>query len=43
MSYGENIRKILEHHYIWCKANGRSTSWYKKYKKEINKKSTKVY
>tara|TARA_R100001594_G_scaffold102251_1_gene136841 strand:+ start:31 stop:195 length:165 start_codon:yes stop_codon:yes gene_type:complete len=30
--YGNEIRKILEHHYNWCKTNGRDTTWYVKYK-----------
>ena len=32
------IRKILENHYEWCKANGRDTSWYGEYKRVRRKK-----
>ena len=32
--YGDGIRKILEHHHNWCKANGRDTTWYVKYKED---------
>jgi|TARA_R100001510_G_C7544290_1_gene130552 hypothetical protein len=41
--YGDGMRKILENHYKWCLANGRDISWYGEYRKQRNKKSTKVY
>ena len=42
MSYVEEIKKILENHYEWCKKEGRDTSWYKKNKEEKNaKKNTR--
>ena len=40
--YGNQIRKILENHYEWCKKNGRDTSWYGKYKRASTKKKTNV-
>ena len=36
MSYGDGKRIIMEHHYDWCKKEGRDTSWYTKYKQEKN-------
>ena len=40
--YGERIKRILENHYEWCKANGIDTSWYKKDKEKKNdKKNTR--
>ena len=33
------MTKILENHYEWCKQNGRDTSWYKKMKKVIKPKN----
>jgi len=38
MSYADEIKKILENHYEWCKKEGRDTSWYKKDKEEKNVK-----
>ena len=35
LKYGEQIRKILEHHHNWCKANGRDTKWYEEYKEQL--------
>ena len=32
MSYADEIKKILENHYEWCKKEGRDISWYKEYK-----------
>ena len=40
--YGERIRKILENHYEWCKANGRNTSWYGKYKRVSTRKKLDI-
>ena len=40
--YADEIRKILENHYEWCKKNGRDTSWYGKYKRASTKKKTNV-
>ncbi len=40
--YGERIRKILENHYEWCKANGRNTSWYGEYKRVTTRKKVNV-
>jgi hypothetical protein len=34
LRYGNQIRHILENHYEWCKANGRDTTWYVKYKED---------
>ena len=42
MSYGDDIRSILENHYEWCKKEGRDTSWYGKYKRASTKKKTNV-
>ena len=28
--YADEIRKILENHYEWCKKEGRDISWYEK-------------
>ena len=36
MSYGDGKRIIMEHHYDWCKKEGRDTSWYTKYRQEEN-------
>ena len=33
--YGDQIRKILEKHYEWCKLDDRDTSWYKEYREKI--------
>ena len=40
--YGNQIRKILENHYEWCKKNGRDTSWYGKYKRVTTRKKVNV-
>jgi len=45
MSYGDDIRSILENHYEWCRKEGRDTSWYKKYKegkKDVRMEAPKV-
>jgi hypothetical protein len=36
------MTKILENHYEWCKQNGRDTSWYKKMKKQSSVKIAKT-
>ena len=38
MSYADEIKKILENHYEWCKVNGRDTSWYSGYKRVSTRK-----
>jgi hypothetical protein len=40
--YADEIRKILENHYEWCKKNGRDTSWYGKYKRVTTRKKVNV-
>ena len=40
--YADEIRKILENHYEWCKKNGRDTSWYGKYKRVSTRKKVNV-
>ena len=30
MSYADEIKKILENHYEWCKKESRDVSWYKR-------------
>ena len=40
--YANEIRKILENHYEWCKKNGRDTSWYGKYKRVSTRKKVNV-
>ena len=42
MSYADDIKKILENHYEWCKANGRNTSWYGQYKRVTTRKKVNV-
>jgi len=42
LTTSEILKRILENHYEWCKANGRDTSWYKKDKeKKDDKKNTR--
>jgi len=41
-TYADEIRKILENHYEWCKKNGRDTSWYGKYKRVSTRKKVNV-
>ena len=36
MSYADEIKKILENHYEWCKKESRDVSWYKEYKEGKN-------
>ncbi len=40
--YADEIRKILDNHYEWCKKNGRDTSWYGKYKRVSTRKKVNV-
>ena len=42
MSYGDGKRIIMEHHYDWCKKEGRDTSWYGKYKRVSTRKKVNV-
>ena len=35
MSYGDGKRIIMEHHYDWCKKEGRDTSWFKKEEQNV--------
>ena len=43
MSYADEIKKILENHYKWCKKEGRDTSWFERRKEDdlLEPKETK--